>query len=166
MYTRLISFIDKQNVLIPAQYGFRKHQADQGYSAAIIDIVDKIHKNMDNEEFTCGVFVDLKKAFDTVDHSILLSKLYHYGMRGIICERFTSYLSSRSQTTTIGDYISKNENWSSSWSSSGISTRVHYYFFYMLMIFHYHQINLIFICLQIILVCSIRIEIFMPYSKT
>lgn len=107
VYTRLISFIDKQNILFPAQYGFRKHHSTQ---LAIIDIVDKIHKNMDNKEYTCGVFIDLKKAFDTVDHSILLSKLYHYGMRGIIYEWFTSYLSDRSQTTAIGDYISKKEN--------------------------------------------------------
>ena len=59
MYTRLISFIDKQNLLIPAQYGFRKHHSTQH---AIIDIVDKIHKNMDNKEFTCDVFIELKRS--------------------------------------------------------------------------------------------------------
>ena len=65
---------------------------------------------MDNKEFTCSVFIDLKKAFDTVNHCILLNKLYRYGMRGIICEWFTSYLNNRSQTTAIGDCISKNKN--------------------------------------------------------
>ena len=77
MYLRLNDFIDKQNLLFPAQYGFRKHYSTQ---YAVIDIVDQIHKNMDNGKFTCGIFIDLKKAFDTVDHHILLRKLNHYGI--------------------------------------------------------------------------------------
>ena len=75
MYNRLISFVGKHNILSTAQYGFRKQHCTQH---AIIDIVDKIYKNLDNKEFTCAIFIDLEKAFDTVDNNILLSKLYHY----------------------------------------------------------------------------------------
>ena len=104
MYSRLICFIDKHKILSPAQYGFRKNHSTQH---AIIDIVDKICKNMESKKFTCGIFIDLKKAFDTVDHSILLSKLNHYGIRGLIHDWFNSYLSDRSQTTSIGNCTSE-----------------------------------------------------------
>ena len=56
--------------------------------------------------FTCGIFIDLKKAFDTVDHAILLQKLDHYGIRGIINDWFSSYLVSRSQVTEVDTYLS------------------------------------------------------------
>ena len=64
---------------------------------------------MDNGKFTCGIFIDVKKAFDTVDHRILLRKLNHYGIRGIVLDWFGSYLNNRYQTTAIGDFISKKE---------------------------------------------------------
>ena len=64
---------------------------------------------MDNYLFSCGVFIDLKKAFDTVDHKILLDKLYHYGFRGIINKWFSSYLEGRTQTTQIGSFVSPEE---------------------------------------------------------
>ena len=55
---------------------------------AILDIVNTIQSNMDKRLFTCGIFIDLKKAFDTVDHTVLLNKLYHYGIRGITNDWF------------------------------------------------------------------------------
>ena len=58
---------------------------------------------MDVGKFSCGVFVDLKKAFDTVDHSILLQKLAHYGFRGLINDWFRSYLQKRAQVTMVGN---------------------------------------------------------------
>ena len=60
--------------------------------------------------FSCGVFIDLKRAFDTVDHKILLHKLDHYGFRGVINKWFSSYLEGRTQTTQIGSFISKRKN--------------------------------------------------------
>ena len=59
--------------------------------------------------FSCSVFIDLQKAFDTVDHHILLQKLNHYGIRGIINDWFYSYLVGRIQSTQIGSLFSKKE---------------------------------------------------------
>ena len=64
---------------------------------------------MDERLYSCGVFIDLKKAFDTVDHTILLCKLHHYGIRGVINDWFSSYLSDRTQTTQIGSDISSKD---------------------------------------------------------
>ena len=65
---------------------------------------------MDKRLFSSGVFIDLKKAFDTVDHKILLHKLEHYGFRGVINKWFSSYLDGRTQTTQICSYISNTQN--------------------------------------------------------
>ena len=61
---------------------------------------------MDKRLFSCGIFIDLKKAFDTVNHGILLKKLEHYGFREIINDWFSSYLSNRTQTTELKCHIS------------------------------------------------------------
>ena len=62
---------------------------------------------MDHKLYTCAVFIDLAKAFDTVDHDILLKKLDVYGIRGCLHDWLKSYLSDRTQTTCINNYISK-----------------------------------------------------------
>jgi len=103
MYNGLKSYVELSGLLYNGQYGFRENMSTQ---YAILDIVNSIQSNMDNKLFTCGVFLDFKKAFDTVDHSILLSKLYHYGIRGPVIEWFSSYLNGRAQTTQIDKQIS------------------------------------------------------------
>ena len=107
MYNRMKDYIDKHNLLYSSQYGFRKGHSTQ---YAILDIVNAIQINMNQGLFSCGVFIDLKKAFDTVDHNILLDKLNHYGFRGIINDWFSSYLNNRMQSTQIGPYISNKAN--------------------------------------------------------
>ena len=68
---------------------------------AIIDLVDKISSNIDNKKHSIGIFLDLSKAFDTIDHQILLRKLQCYGIRGIACDWFKSYLENRVQYTVF-----------------------------------------------------------------
>ena len=66
-----------------------------------MSIVENIQTQLDNGEFAAGVFVDLRKAFDTVDHRILIRKLEHYGVRGISKKWFSSYLTNRKQFVSI-----------------------------------------------------------------
>ena len=66
-------------------------------SMAIMELVENITNAMDNGKFTIGVFIDLKKAFDTVDHNILVTKLDHYGIRGVAKKWLSSYLENRKQ---------------------------------------------------------------------
>ena len=103
MYHRLKSYLGKNDILFKSQYGFRENHSTQH---AIIDIVNVIQNNMDQKLFTSGIFLDLKKACYTVDHLILLQKLNHYGIRGIINDWFASYLLGRSQVTELGFNLS------------------------------------------------------------
>ena len=95
MFNRLKAFVDKNDILYRSQYGFRDKHSTQH---AILDIGNSRERNMDHKLFSCGTFIYLKKAFDTVDHSILLNKLNHYGVRGIVNDWFSSYLFNRNQT--------------------------------------------------------------------
>ena len=64
---------------------------------SLIEIVEKIKYCIEGKTYGCGIFIDLKKAFDTVNHNILLQKLEHYGVRGTPLKRFSSNLYKRSQ---------------------------------------------------------------------
>ena len=89
---RIISFIKKHKILYELQFVFR-----EGHSTvhALLELLENIYLNLDNTQTCLGVFLDLSKAFDTIDHSILLHKLRYYGFRGKINEWFSSYLLNR-----------------------------------------------------------------------
>ena len=99
VYKRLITFIDKYNILYDKQFGFRR---DHSTLHATLFITDKIQRAIEDGLFSCGIFLDFSKAFDTVDHNILLKKLTHYGIRDIANDWFASYLNNRRQYVTIG----------------------------------------------------------------
>ena len=70
---------------------------------SLIEITEKIRSCIENKKYGCGVFIDLKKAFDTVNHLILLKKLEHYGVRGVMLNWFSSYLKDRFQQVSINN---------------------------------------------------------------
>ena len=98
MHTRLTSFFLKHNLFFNQQFGFRKsHSTIQ----TLITLTETIRKKIDNGQFSCGVFIDLQKAFDTVDINILLRKLELYGIRGKCNNWFRSYLTGRRQYVSL-----------------------------------------------------------------
>ena len=75
-----MKFLDDQKILYLKQFGFQKNFS---ISHAIISLIENVQKSVDDKQIATGVFIDLEKAFDTVDHTLLLNKLFYYGIRGI-----------------------------------------------------------------------------------
>ena len=98
MHKRLHSFLETQNCFYPAQFGFRLNMSTNN---ALMSITENIQTQLDKGKYCAGVFVDLKKDFDTVDHNILLQKRDYYGIRDIDKEWFCSYLKKRKQFVSI-----------------------------------------------------------------
>jgi len=96
--TRLMSFFEKNKIISSKQFGFlRNHSTEH----AILDLKEFIINSLGNKKITGVLFLDLKKAFDTVSHDILLNKLTHYGVRGLAHDLLSSYLYQRKQYTII-----------------------------------------------------------------
>ena len=104
-YKRLYSFLEQFKILYMYQFGFRElHNTNM----ALLILMDKLMTALDNDEYAIGIFLDFSKAFDTVDHDILLRKLNFYGIRGTPHEWIRSYLSEREQFTSYNGYTSSN----------------------------------------------------------
>ena len=93
MYSRVYNFLCTTNQLYISQYGFRKQHSCEH---AVGELVARITKGMENGKFTVGIFLDLSKAFDMLEHEVIYAKLEKYGIRGICLQWFQSYLSDRS----------------------------------------------------------------------
>ena len=97
-------FLNNNNIIYNLQFGFMQQHFTS--HALLINITENIRKALDDGNIGCGIFVDLEKAFDTVDHQILLAKLNHYGIRGISNDWFKSYLSnSKSKQEVLCDIL-------------------------------------------------------------
>jgi hypothetical protein len=99
VFNRISCFIVKHTILYNKQFSFR---AKHSTLHAILSITDQIQTAVENGYYLCGIFLDLSKAFDTVNHFILFQKLEHYGFRGIVYDWFESYLYNRKQFVSIG----------------------------------------------------------------
>ena len=98
LHNSLYNFLEKHKMLYEHQYGFQKN------IPLIMHLLALLKKlALGQNIFACGVFIDLQEAFDTVNHDILLHKLDHYGIRGLPNKWFQSFLSGRSQYTSIND---------------------------------------------------------------
>ena len=105
LYNRITKLLNNNNLIYPLQFGFQ-HNYSTNY--ALINLTDDIRKNLDEGKVGCGIFGDLQKVFDTVDHNILLAKLEHYGIPGVVNDWFKSYLSDRRQFLSINGFNSKH----------------------------------------------------------
>ena len=103
MYSHLIKFINANKTLYKYKFGFRKSNST---NHAIISLVEKVNNVMDSGKIFIGVFLDLRKAFDTVDHCILLNTLYKYGIRETPWNWFISYLENSKQYVCYSDTLS------------------------------------------------------------
>ena len=98
LHKRIYKFLQKNNILYNSQYGFRaKHSTND----AITEFITDVTNNLEKKSNTLSIFLDLSKAFDTIDHNILLTKLNRYGIRGTPLKWFESYLTSRKQYVKI-----------------------------------------------------------------
>ena len=94
IYKQMYTYLEKYNLLTPNQFGFRQNCST---SLAVRQLYDNFLESLDKKKITCSVFIDLSKAFDTVDHEILLKKLLRYGFRGLPLQLIQSYLTNRNQ---------------------------------------------------------------------
>ena len=101
----ILFHLDSNLILYKHQYGFRKSHST---SMALLHLIDKVSSALENNEFTCSIFVDFSKAFDTVNHYILLKKMQKYGFHDVTFEWLKNYISNRQQFVCInGCYSNK-----------------------------------------------------------
>ena len=103
MYSRLYTFLAKYKLQFKRQFGFRNNHSA---SHVLISLIDLIKKYLDNDCFVCGVFIDIEKAFCTVNQEILLVELDFYGIRGLVNSWLKSFLENRKQYVNLPGHSS------------------------------------------------------------
>ena len=103
VHDQLYDYLTSNNILHPCQSGFRSNHST---NTTLIDVTDHILSNMNEGKVTGAIFLDLKKAFDTVSHRLLLKKLHSYGITGHTLQWFESYLKNRCQAVNINSTLS------------------------------------------------------------
>ena len=107
VHKQLYDYMTKNSLFKNNQYGFR---ANHSTEYATMEFVDRAMYEIDNGKIPFTVLLDLSKAFDTLDHQILLNKLKHYGIQGIYLKWFSSYLSNRVQFVSYKGKLSDPQN--------------------------------------------------------
>ena len=107
VFNQLSTFLIDNSILYDYQFGFRKNHST---ALALVEITDRISKALDENKTVCGLFIDFSKAFDTVDHQILLEKLEYYGIKNTAHAWFSDYLSNRMQYVEIDGHKSDSLN--------------------------------------------------------
>ena len=104
MLIQLKQYLEEHNLLYKSQYGFRENHSTE-YAA--LELIDHISNNLDNGKVPFSIFLDLSKAFDTLDHTILTQKLKHYGIKGCALKLLQNYLSNRKQYVELNNVKSE-----------------------------------------------------------
>lgn len=100
---RMLDFLKGTEFLSNLQFGFRENLSTED---ALLKFMDLVIDGLNKSERSAGLFIDITKAFDTVNHEILINKLYNAGFRGVVLDWFRSYLSDREHVTKVGDFLS------------------------------------------------------------
>ena len=106
MAERLNTYLESNSLLTKSQFGFRKGMSTEN---ALIDFTSYVYRSLDTKQHVAGVFLDFSKAFDTLDHNILIQKMEHLGIKGPVIKLFTSYLSNRKQTVRLNNNYSNTK---------------------------------------------------------
>lgn len=102
LYNRLFAFLERGNFINGMQFGFLR---GSNTSAAITNLITYVLSNLNEKSFVGTMFLDLTRAFDCVNHNLLLKKMFDAGIRGVVWELFRSYLSNRQQRVQIGNFL-------------------------------------------------------------
>ena len=107
IYNRMYSFLNSSNLIYGKQFGFRaKHSVNH----ALISTTELIKSELEDGNYVAGIFIDLEKAFDTVNHDILIQKLSYYGFRGNSQKLIKSFLTNRKQYVSINSFESEKRD--------------------------------------------------------
>ena len=107
IYNQVYNYFENHNILYDHQYGFRKQHSTEH---AVLELVDRTTIALDKGETPINIFLDLSKAFDTLDHNILLNKLNYYGIQSTALNLFKSYLHNRKQFVIVNNAKSRTQH--------------------------------------------------------